>query len=312
MESIGEGKLDLDYKDLEPEYQAGRNKLADSLIAMQAKLKTINEEDGKRKWANEGVNKFVEILRSSDNNIQKLGDRIISSLVQYTGANQGGLYILNDEDPGEKFLELVSLFAFDIKKFEKQRVKPGEGFLGQTFLERETTYLKELPQDYVRITSGLGSTNPSAVLIVPLKLDLQVYGVVELASFRQFQPHEISFVERLGETIASTLASVKAADRNHRLLEESKIATEAMRSQEEEMRQNMEELQATQEEMARKEKDYVAQIETLEARVQGAVPKLHCSNSAASNNKKTRRTRRASANWRHASKTHLHKKSGWL
>jgi transcriptional regulator with PAS, ATPase and Fis domain len=86
---------------------------------------------------------------------------------------------------------------------------------------------------------------------VPLKIDDAVYGMVELASFNDYQPHEIAFVEKLGESIASTLASVKAAQNNRKLLEESRQTTEAMRAQEEEMRQNMEELTATQEEMQR-------------------------------------------------------------
>jgi len=252
VKGIGEGKLDMDYKtELDNNYALGKNKLADELISMQSKLKTVNVEEHRRQWANEGLTKFVDILRNANDNVQTLGDKIISSLVQYTGSNQGGLYILNDDDGHNRFLELISLFAFDIKKFEKQRIKLGEGILGQTFLEKETTYLTNMPEDYARITSGLGDTTPKSILIVPLKVDKDVYGIVELASFREFEPHEISFVEKLGETIASTLSSVKVNQKNRRLLEQSQQQAEEMRAQEEEMRQNMEELTATQEGMNR-------------------------------------------------------------
>lgn len=271
VQSIGEGNLDIDYRQLDHSYTEGKNRLADSLIGMQLKLRALNEEEQKRKWANEGFSKFVDILRTSENDIAVLGDKIISALVKYTHANQGGLYLLNDENPDNKFLELISLFAFDIKKHEQKVIKPGEGILGQTFLEKESTYLLEIPDEYIRIRSGLGDANPKAILVVPLKMDDQVYGVVELASFNEYQPHEITFVEKLGETIASTLASVKAAQRNRKLLNESKMAAEAMHAQEEEMRQNMEELQATQEEMARKERDYVSRIEQLEQQVKAGV-----------------------------------------
>ncbi len=249
--AIGEGNLTKDYRELEPDYAPGKNKLADALIAMQEKLRLINEEEQKRKWANEGLAKFVDILRSSQNNLQQLGDRIIAALVQYTQSNQGGLYVLNEDDPQHPHLELLSLYAFNIKKHLQQKVKPGEGLLGQTFLEQQTIYLKQLPEEYVRITSGLGDAAPRNLLIVPLKLEDKVYGMVELASFREYQPHEISFVEKLGETIASTLATVRSNQRTQRLLEESRMAAESMRAQEEEMRQNMEELTATQEEMQR-------------------------------------------------------------
>jgi putative methionine-R-sulfoxide reductase with GAF domain/uncharacterized OsmC-like protein len=266
--AIGEGKLEFDYKTLDSHYALGKNKLADSLISMQGKLKTLNEEEQRRQWANEGLTKFVDLLRSSNDNITTLGDKIISALVKYTSSNQGGLYVLNDEDEHNKYLELVSLFAFDTKKYETQKIKLGQGILGQTFLEKETTILNEIPNDYISITSGLGGANPKSILMVPLKVDKEVYGIVELASFKYYEQHEIAFVEKLAETIASTLASVKAAQKNRHLIEQFQQQTEMMRAQEEEMRQNMEELQATQEEMSRKEQDYVSRIHDLENKIQ--------------------------------------------
>jgi putative methionine-R-sulfoxide reductase with GAF domain len=270
VQSIGDGNLEVNY--IQSNDQSIENdKLASSLVSMQSKLKVMNEEEQKRKWANEGLTKFVEILRTSDDNLHKLGDRIISTLIQYTRSNQGGLYILNDEDQQNKYLELISLYAFNTKKFEQQKLRLGEGLVGQAFLEKDTIYIKEIPEDYIRITSGLGESNPKAILVVPLKVDTEVYGLVELASFQEYHPHEIEFVQRIGETLASTLASVKTNQRNRKLLEDSKIATEAMQSQEEEMRQNMEELTATQEEMSRKERDYLSKIKELEGKAQQVV-----------------------------------------
>ena len=265
VQNIGEGNLETVYTQNDKSIES--NQLATSLVSMQSRLKTMNEEEQKRKWANEGVAKFVDILRSSNDNIHVLGDSIISTLVQYTGSNQGSLYILNDEDDQHKYLELISLYAFNTKKYEQQKLRLGEGLVGQAYLEKDTIHLSEIPQDYIRITSGLGESNPKAILVVPLKVDLEVYGLVELASFKPYQPHEIIFVEKLGENLASTLASVKTNQRNRKLLEESKMAAESMHAQEEEMRQNMEELTATQEEMGRKEKDYLLKIAQLEEKL---------------------------------------------
>jgi hypothetical protein len=266
VQNIGDGNLEIGYAKNE-NGSLKNDTLASSLILMQSKLKTMNEEEQKRTWANEGLTRFVEILRTNDDNISSLGDKIVSGLVQYTRSNQGGLYVLNDEDNKNQFLELISLYAFNIKKFEQQKLRIGEGLVGQAYLEKETLYLKEIPDDYIRITSGLGASNPKNILVVPLKVDKEVYGLVELASFNEYQAHEISFVEKLGETLASTLASVKTNQRNRKLLDESRMATEAMRAQEEEMRQNMEELTATQEEMSRKERDYVLKIKDLEQKL---------------------------------------------
>jgi chromosome segregation ATPase len=102
------------------------------------------------------------------------------------------------------------------------------------------------------------------VLLVPLKLNEDIYGVVELASFREFEPYQIDFVQKLGESIASTFASVKNAEQTQKLLKESLLLQEQMQAQEEEMRQNLEELMAAQEELQRSNVTIVDQKEKLE------------------------------------------------
>jgi putative methionine-R-sulfoxide reductase with GAF domain len=222
-----------------------------SLLKMKDDLVAIKAEDQKRIWATESLAHFANVLQSNTN-LKSLSDEIIKNLVKVLNANQGGVFILNDDNKDDPFLEMKACYAYNRAKVISQRVDIGHGILGQVFLERETLYLKEIPSDYVRITSGLGEATPTCLIIVPLKLNETVVGLVEIASFNEFEKHQIDFVEKLGENIAYAITSYRINENTSRLLAESQHQTEQMKAQEEELRQNQEEMQATQEEISRK------------------------------------------------------------
>ncbi|MFN4946199.1 MAG: GAF domain-containing protein [Chryseotalea sp.] len=247
--------------------------LAGELINMKVQMKTSAEAEQKRVWATQGLANFSDLIRTSTHDAKTLSQEVVIFLVKYLNANQGGVFIVNDEEDSRHFLELKAAYAFERKKYLNKVIELGEGLVGQAYLEKETIHLRKIPQHYVSITSGLGGANPSTLLLVPMKIEEQVLGVIELASFKNFEKHEIEFCEKIAETFASTLSGVKVNERTRQLLEQSQEQSEEMRAQEEEMRQNMEEMQATQEEMARKENSYIARIEKLEIALREATEK---------------------------------------
>lgn len=251
---IGQNNLSTEFEPLGP-----NDALGNSLLNMRENLKKASLEEQERKlqdehrnWVNSGLAKFGDILRQNNDKLEALSDSVTQELVNYLKANQGGLFVVSEDDESEPKLELLSTFAYNRKKSKNKTILFGEGLIGNCAVEKQTIYLKEIPEDYIEITSGLGEAPPRTLLIVPLKLEDKVFGVIEIASFNNLLKHEIEFVEKIGENIASTLSAVKNSIRTNQLLEQSQQQREEMAAQEEEMRQNMEEMQATQEEMARK------------------------------------------------------------
>lgn len=233
--------------------------LMTSLLKFREKFDSLSKLEKQQNWVNNGLAKFVEILRLENKSEDELYKQITSSLVKYLEANQGGLFVLNNADE----LELKSCYAYNRQKSIQSTIKKGEGLLGQCVLEAETTLLTQIPDKYTHITSGLGEATPNVLLIVPLKTDKEVVGVLEIAGFKKFEPYQVGFVEKLGENIAAVIVQANTSVQMRKLLHDAQQNQELMRVQEEEMRQSMEELSATQEELIRREEDTKKQLVAL-------------------------------------------------
>ena len=262
---IGMGNFNVQYTELSDDDTLGKSlqEMRKSLIYAKQLEDERKLEDEKINWATSGIAKFAEILRQNNDNMEEFSFQLISNLVKYTNTSVGALFLYNDDKRDDPHFELVASYAYERRKFDEKRVEIGEGLVGRCAQESETIYLTEIPTDYIKVASGLGYDNPTCLLLVPLKLNDAVFGVVELASLNVIEKHVVDFVEKIGESIAATISTVKINLKTVKLLEESRIKSEELASQEEEMRQNMEELQATQEEAARKTAEMESLIKAL-------------------------------------------------
>jgi len=251
--------------------------LGNSLLSMRDSLRTAKTEEEKRRTedkqrgrTSEGLALFANILRRHTDNLEQFADDIISNLVKFINTNQGALFILKDDNKKEPYLDLIGAYAYNRKKYIAKQVKLGEGLVGAVAVEKYTVYMTDIPNEYIEIESGIGSSNPKSILIVPLKIEEEVLGVIELASFDILESYEITLVEKIAESIASTLSTARINTRTAQLLDQSEKATAMMREKEEEMLQNIEELQATQDDSRKREKqllDTLAELEEAQRRL---------------------------------------------
>lgn len=247
-EKLGDGNFEVEYSIL-----SEQDKLGTSVTGMRDKLQKIALEDISRNWASQGLTQFSELTREESDDLSLLCDRFLSTLVKYIGANQGMIFLLVRDEKGEESLHLESAYAWDKKKYISRTIAIGEGMIGQAAIEKDIIYLTDVPDNFISITSGLGDANPRCILITPLMFNNELYGILELASFRELKNFEIEFVQKLAEILASTISRTRTNEQTQKLLRDSQKLTEELRTQEEEMRQNIEEMNATQEEMQQRE-----------------------------------------------------------
>jgi len=225
-------------------------------------------EDEKRNWVTHGLASFGEIIRQHNDDMSKFTFNVTKNLIEYLNAAQGAMYIsqqIGNEFSGQVEFELMTAIAYGKQVMLNKTVITGQELLGRAVEENKTILLEDIPPSYVMLSPGMQEKErPRNLVIIQISINDVPLGIFELLSYQRFEPHQIEFIEKLSENIASVISSVKTTMRTTKLLEQSQEQADILAQHEEEMRQNLEEMQATQEEMHRKEQEYVQRITELE------------------------------------------------
>lgn len=255
---IGEGKYDTQFKPASENDMLGM-----SLINMRNNLIENERRDTERNWIVRGVAEISEILRMHDST-DELGEDVIKFILGKIDAIQGAFYVVTEDENGKNVIEMRASYAYGRKKYLKAKFKFAEGLIGQAAAEKDTILRTEIPDDYVTITSGiLGDQRPTCLLIVPLITNEEVYGILEFAGFKKFNPSQVKFVQELSLILARTIFNIKVNERTRKLLAESQEMSTELKEKQEVLRQNAEEMQATQEELQRSNQKLEEQIEEV-------------------------------------------------
>lgn len=261
---IGEGDLNVDFSELNENDILGK-----SLLKMRENLNKSNENEKQQNWIAKGKDIVSDILRMQ-NDLDELSYKTLVELIKYINVLQGAFYIYDDET---KKLKMTASYAYNRRKYLQNEFNIGEGLVGQCAFELDTIFRREIPEEYVSITSGLiGDKKPSALLLVPLITDEKLQGVLEFTSLEpDVEEVSIKFLKELSDIIARTIFNLKVNTRTEKLLKEAQEMTEELQENEEELRQNAEEMRATHEELEKSN----SKLETQIREVENAQKRLH-------------------------------------
>ena len=237
--SIGSGDLNIKYE------IDNQNALDAALIDMQKNLQHARIEEENRKveneklsWSQNGLAQLGEYLRMSNIDISEFSFNVISFLVKYVGALQGGIFISEEQDE-TRYLSLKAAYAFDRKKQLEGRVEFGESLVGRCAIEGKTIFLTDVPDGYLYITSGLGENKPRCLLLVPLVFEDEVHGVIEIASIKMIEDYQITFFDSVAERIASSISNIKKNINTAELLEKFRTQSDELAFRENEIQKSL-------------------------------------------------------------------------
>ncbi|MGC9312767.1 MAG: GAF domain-containing protein [Sediminispirochaetaceae bacterium] len=258
----GDLNTSLDFIDEDRSLAEILNKLKDTLERNREMQQQRRLEERHRNWVSEGLATFGDILRTHARSPEPMAYEVISSLVKYLDANQGAIF-MTEEEGGEKFLRMIACYAYGRKKFPDKRIPWGDGLIGAAALEKKGYVTDKIPDGYLTITSGLGKANPDFLVIEPLVWNGQVFGIMEIAAFNRMEDFKLQFVHRVAENIATTISTMESNLRTEQLLRETREQADQLARQEEKVRQHMETLEQTQREAARQTEKFISFTNTV-------------------------------------------------
>ena len=254
---IGEGDLSANDAEIND-----NDILGHSLKKMRENLALTNEKEKEQNWIAKGKDIISDILRLQ-NDLGNLSYLTLVELIKYIDVIQGAFYIYNED---EQTLENTATYAYNRRKYLDTKFRIGEGLVGQCAYEMDVIYRREIPDDFVTITSGiLGDQKPNSLLLVPLITDEKLQGVLEFASIKDdISELKIRFLKELSDIIARTIFNLKVNTRTEKLLKDAQEMTNELQENEEQLRQNAEEMRATHEELEKTNSNLQTQIREVE------------------------------------------------
>ncbi|MER7760302.1 HAMP domain-containing protein [Streptomyces sp. NPDC097619] len=237
--------------------------LKDNINFMVESLRETTRANEEQDWLKTNLARISALLQGR-RDLTLVAESIMDELTPLVSAQCGAFY-LAEETAEETFLQLVGSYAFPDGS-RPTRFRLGESFVGQAARSRRAIAVDELPAGYLAVSSGLGQTERLSLVVLPIVVEGQVLGVIELASVRPFTQVHRDFLDQLMEAIGVNVNTIVANARTDELLIESQRLTEELRTRSQELQARQEELQASNAELEDKAELLAAQNRDIETK----------------------------------------------
>ena len=175
------------------------------------------------------------------NSLSTIGELTLDFLANYLNVAVAALYVRNEADG--KLQRVASFGASKKNTATEQSFSGNESLVGQTMVSNRMLQLKDIPDHYLKINSGLGETSPRHIILAPLKYEGQTNGVIELGFLKEPHKRDVEFISLVTANIGSTLEAALSRTRLQNAFEKTQQLNEELQVQQEELRTSNEELE---------------------------------------------------------------------
>ncbi|HET9076103.1 MAG TPA: response regulator [Acidimicrobiales bacterium] len=216
--------------------------LKDNINQMISNLAGTTQRNEEQDWLKTNLARISGLMQGQ-RDLKALTRMIMNELTPTVSAQHGAFFLAESAGDGrEPELQLIASYGYRARRNVPSRFKIGEALVGQAALERSRILITDAPSDYVKVSSGLGESDPVNIVVLPVVFEDQVLGVIELATLRAFSEVHLSFLDQVMETIGVVLNTIIATMRTEELLEESQRLTRELQQQSVELQSQQEEL----------------------------------------------------------------------
>lgn len=206
-------------------------------IAVAYLLRRASLARQREEWLQRGQIGLGQAI-AGDLRLEQVGDKVLGYLSRFLDAHAGAFFV---RDQG-RLLRAAS-YGAPLSGGIPATIDFGDGLVGQAVKDRKSYLIHDVPDGYLTIGSALGQGKPRHLLIMPMVVEGEVNGVVELGFIHPVEEEVTELFDKISEPIGTAIRSVHYRSNLQNLLEETQRQSEELQVQSEELRVSNEELE---------------------------------------------------------------------
>ncbi len=236
-------------------YDGDLGDLVESLNHMTDSLKESFDKINQSDWHQKGLALINESL-VGNKSVSHVTIDSLNQLIEYGNCTNGAVYLFEDG-----VLRLTT--AFGLESNMKQTFEPGEGMVGQVFMQKTPKVYNDLDENDFAVSFASGKVKINGIVLIPIILNNDCIGILELSSNTNFNPDQIEYFVESCRNIAIALNAAKGREKEQRLLEETQAQSEELQVQHSELENLNTELEAQAQKLQASEEELKVQQEEL-------------------------------------------------